>query len=408
MATIRTDGLSGTIENTGGISDTDTTLESADLADLPEVSGGDIARLTFVQLNGIHVSSYEIVHVTAHSVSATTATISRGQEGSTQQAWANGVDWLHAITVADIEDLVSSVDTVSTNLSNHESDTTNPHSVTSDQVSAPSQSEFDDHSARHESGGGDEVALDASQTTSGTFADARISESSVTQHSPSQSDFDNHSARHENGGGDEISVAGLSGDLADPQDPKTHASTHASGNSDEITPSDIGAAPTPHDLAASHHNSDTLANLNSKVSDATLISEASANTTYLARDGSTSPTAGLDWDGQNLTDAVAQRAREAITSGSGNITFDGSATDGQESVVVATGTGSRTFDFANVPASGPAALFTVYFPDGAPSITWSGTWVFPGGEAPSWSGAAVLPIMLVNGDAVVGSPTEVA
>lgn len=132
------------------------------------------------------------------------------------------------------------------------------------------------------------------------------------------------------------------------------------------------------------------------------------STDMLAADGSNSPTAGVDWDGQALTDAQVQRAREAITSGSGDITFDGSATDGQESVVVATGTGSRTFDFANVPASGPAALFTVYFPDGAPSITWSGTWVFAGGEAPSWSGAAVLPIMLVNGDAVVGSPTEVA
>lgn len=35
-------------------------------------------------------------------------------------------------------------------------------------------------------------------------------------------DLGNHNARHENGGADEISVTGLSGDLADPQDPKTH------------------------------------------------------------------------------------------------------------------------------------------------------------------------------------------
>ena len=38
-----------------------------------------------------------------------------------------------------------------------------------------------------------------------------------------------HSTRHENGGADEISVEGLSGDLADLQDPKDH--THQSSGS---------------------------------------------------------------------------------------------------------------------------------------------------------------------------------
>lgn len=37
-----------------------------------------------------------------------------------------------------------------------------------------------------------------------------------------------HAATHENGGSDEISVAGLSGDLADAQDPKAHAASHHS------------------------------------------------------------------------------------------------------------------------------------------------------------------------------------
>ena len=55
-----------------------------------------------------------------------------------------------------------------------------------------------------------------------------------------------HASNHENGGSDEISVAGLSGELADDQPPKTHA---------------IGGV---------KHAADTLANLNSKVSDATL------------------------------------------------------------------------------------------------------------------------------------------
>jgi hypothetical protein len=55
-----------------------------------------------------------------------------------------------------------------------------------------------------------------------------------------------HKARHENGGADEVSVAGLSGELADDQPAKAH------------------------DLGGARHNADTLANLNNKVSDATL------------------------------------------------------------------------------------------------------------------------------------------
>lgn len=43
-----------------------------------------------------------------------------------------------------------------------------------------------------------------------------------------------HATRHENGGADEINVAGLNGELADPQPPKTHASTHARGGADAI------------------------------------------------------------------------------------------------------------------------------------------------------------------------------
>jgi len=47
--------------------------------------------------------------------------------------------------------------------------------------------------------------------------------------------FGAHADRHENGGADEISVAGLSGELADPQPPKAHASSHASGGSDALS-----------------------------------------------------------------------------------------------------------------------------------------------------------------------------
>ena len=46
--------------------------------------------------------------------------------------------------------------------------------------------------------------------------------------------YADHSARHENAGADEISVAGLSGELADAQPPKTHASSHQNTGSDEV------------------------------------------------------------------------------------------------------------------------------------------------------------------------------
>lgn len=63
-----------------------------------------------------------------------------------------------------------------------------------------------------------------------------------------------HASTHEDGGSDEISVAGLSGELADNQPPKAH------------------------DLAGAAHNADTLADLNTKISDATLDDSSSTRT----------------------------------------------------------------------------------------------------------------------------------
>ena len=60
-----------------------------------------------------------------------------------------------------------------------------------------------------------------------------------------------HASSHENGGGDEISVAGLSGELADPQPPKSHASSHLSAGSDAIKLDDLAAPDDNTDLDAS-------------------------------------------------------------------------------------------------------------------------------------------------------------
>ena len=90
----------------------------------------------------------------------------------------------------------------------------------------------------------DAVVEGGSQTT--VTYDSETQTATITIDAPTQAAFDDHSTRHESGGADELSVTGLSGDLADEQDAK------------------------PHDIGGATHTADTLANLNSKVSDATL------------------------------------------------------------------------------------------------------------------------------------------
>lgn len=62
-----------------------------------------------------------------------------------------------------------------------------------------------------------------------------------------------HAASHQNGGSDEISVAGLSGLLADDQNPVAHAADHETGGSDPIDLSDqfmpIGGGTFTGDIA---------------------------------------------------------------------------------------------------------------------------------------------------------------
>jgi len=112
-----------------------------------------------------------------------------------------------------------------------------------------------------------------------------------------------HAASHENGGSDEISVAGLSGELADPQPPKTHATSHQNGGSDEISVAGLSGLladnqnPVAHntshqsgggdaikldDLAAPDDNTD----LNSTVSAHGLLPKLGGGTTnFLRADG---------------------------------------------------------------------------------------------------------------------------
>lgn len=86
----------------------------------------------------------------------------------------------------------------------------------------PALATFNDHSARHEDGGADEIDLTGlsgvpaaltthEADTTSVHGIADTSALALTANHPSNATFNDHSARHENGGADEISIAGLDG-----------------------------------------------------------------------------------------------------------------------------------------------------------------------------------------------------
>lgn len=82
-----------------------TTMSSAGLADLPVVASPDIAKVVLYQTDTTgRVTKKEVLYITAHSSSATSATVSRAQEGTSAQNW-NGTTtpdaWVHAPTAVD-------------------------------------------------------------------------------------------------------------------------------------------------------------------------------------------------------------------------------------------------------------------------------------------------------------------
>lgn len=91
-------------------------------------------------------------------------------------------------------------------------------------------------------GGGDMLRSVYDVGNTGTVDQAKDSDTLDGQHA---ADFAaaSHAGAHQNGGADELSVAGLSGELADPQPPKTH--THPGG---DVT-SQVGDA---HTVDGSH------------------------------------------------------------------------------------------------------------------------------------------------------------
>lgn len=99
-------GVKGRLSS--GISDVDVTISSPGLADLPEIVAPDYA---IIVLDPDSVAGRpEVVRVTAHTASATSATVERGSEqltgGSPARSHASNMNWYHAATPKDFEGML--------------------------------------------------------------------------------------------------------------------------------------------------------------------------------------------------------------------------------------------------------------------------------------------------------------
>lgn len=100
MARLRQNFMEGVVDD-APLTIGATTLNSTELASLVAVAGPDILAMTLdpAAVNG----APEIIHVTAHTAGATSATILRGQEGTAARAHPAGTEWEHNITVLDFD-----------------------------------------------------------------------------------------------------------------------------------------------------------------------------------------------------------------------------------------------------------------------------------------------------------------
>lgn len=101
---IRENNVRGTTTD-NPLTNSATTVNSAGLANLPAVSGNH-AVLVLDPLRA--AGAPEIVIVTAHTASATSATITRGAYGTTARQHASGTLWVHAPTIDDVIRIVTS------------------------------------------------------------------------------------------------------------------------------------------------------------------------------------------------------------------------------------------------------------------------------------------------------------
>lgn len=85
-------------DNSGG---TDLTLSSPELASLPEITAPEFVKAT---LDLAQTGPPEIVYITAHATQATTATITRAEEGTAAREHLSGIAWAAAVTAVDMRE----------------------------------------------------------------------------------------------------------------------------------------------------------------------------------------------------------------------------------------------------------------------------------------------------------------
>lgn len=102
MATIYSNFQSGTITD-NPLSSGATTINSAGFSGLPVVAGGDTLWLVLDPLST--AGSPEVVQVTAHTSSATSATVVRAQQGTASRSHAAGIPWILGVTKSDMDEL---------------------------------------------------------------------------------------------------------------------------------------------------------------------------------------------------------------------------------------------------------------------------------------------------------------
>lgn len=91
---VRNNNVQGTLSST--MNSTGTTMASAGLANLEAISSTEHAAIVIDP--GRTAGAPEIVHVTAHTGSATSATVARGREGTAARAHSSTEEWVHAPT----------------------------------------------------------------------------------------------------------------------------------------------------------------------------------------------------------------------------------------------------------------------------------------------------------------------
>lgn len=104
MGVIRSAFVSGTILN-NPLAVGDTAFSSAGLSSLAAVATPDIAKLILDPAGSAGVP--EVVYITAHTAAATTATITRGAEGSTARQHSSGIPWVNGPTLLEFGTPVS-------------------------------------------------------------------------------------------------------------------------------------------------------------------------------------------------------------------------------------------------------------------------------------------------------------